>query len=82
MASVKKVWKSKRGSQEMAVMAQVDGKNFNNNNSAEFVLIPRMRQPKLAWIVVIKIFALNLCHHSHLLATPFDFTAFHTGHSE
>jgi len=26
----------KGGSQEMAVMVQVDGKNFNNNNSGEF----------------------------------------------
>jgi len=33
MASVKKVVKSKGGSQEMAV---IDGKNFNNNNSGEF----------------------------------------------
>ena len=40
-----------------------------NTNSPEFV--------------VIKIFAINLYHHSHLLAAPFDFTTFfHTGHFE
>jgi len=36
MVSIKKVVKSKWGGQEMAVMVQVDGKNFNNNNSGEF----------------------------------------------
>ena len=28
----------KGGGQEMAVMVQVDGKNFNNNNPGQFVL--------------------------------------------
>jgi len=46
-----------------------------------FVLIPSeagMRQNKLTQIAVIKIFAINLYHHSHFLATPFDFTTFFT----
>ena len=30
-----------------------------------------LRQHKLTWIVVIKIFAINLYHHSHFLAAPF-----------
>ena len=51
-----------------------------------FVLIPSeagMRQHKLTKIVVIKIFAINLYHHSQFLAAPFDFTIFfHTGHFE
>ena len=42
------------------------------------VLIPGMRQHKLTWMVVIKIFAINLYHHSHFLAAPFDFTTFFT----
>ena len=46
-----------------------------------FVLIPGevgMRQQKLTWIVVINFFAINLYHHSHFLAAPFDFTTFFT----
>ena len=46
-----------------------------------FVLIPSeagMRQHKLTWIVVIKIFAINLYHHSYFLAAPFDPTTFFT----
>jgi len=38
-----------------------------------FVMIPRevrIRQHKLTRIVVIKIFAINLYHHSHFLAAP------------
>ena len=35
MASVK-ICEIKGGSQEMTVMASVDGKNFNNSNSAKF----------------------------------------------
>jgi len=41
-----------------------------------FVLIPSeagMSQHKFTWIVVIKIFAINLYHRSHFLATPFLF---------
>ena len=37
MASVKNC-EIKGGGQEMAVMAKVHGKNFNNNNSGQFVL--------------------------------------------
>ena len=37
-----------------------------------------MRQHKLTRIVVIKIFAIDLYHHSHFLAAPFDFTTFFT----
>jgi len=34
---------------------------------------------KFTWIVVIKIFAINLLyHHSHFLATTLDFTPFFT----
>ena len=40
--------------------------------------IPGMRQHKFTRIVVIKIFAINLCHHNHFLATLFDFTTFFT----
>jgi len=39
-----------------------------------FVLIPgeaQMKQHRLTWIVVIKIFAINLYHHSRVLAAPF-----------
>ena len=46
-----------------------------------FVLIPgeaRMRQHKLTRIIVIKIFAINLHHHSHFLADPFNFPTFST----
>ena len=43
----------------MAVMVQVDGKNFNNNNPGEFCGEAGMRQHK------IKMFTINLYHHSH-----------------
>ena len=39
MATLKKSYEIKRDSQEMAVMVQVDGKNFSNNNSGEFCLV-------------------------------------------
>ena len=43
MASVKRVV-NKRGGQEMVVMVyiQVDGKNFNNNNSGQFVSLSQL----------------------------------------
>ena len=46
-----------------------------------FGLIPgevRMKQHKLTWITVIKIFVINLYHHRKFLAAPFDFTIFFT----
>ena len=42
-----------------------------------FVLIPSeawKRQHKVTWIVGIKLFVINLYHHSHFLAATFDFT--------
>ena len=54
----------------MAVMVQVDGKNFNNNNSGQFVVASLGINTKFTWIVVIKIPSLPL------LAAPFDFTTF------
>ena len=49
-----------------------------------FVLIPSeagMRQHKLTWIVVIKIFTINRYHHSHISWPPLWFhNFFHTGH--
>jgi len=56
-------------------MAEVDGKILITTIQVNFVLNSSeagMRQHKLTWIVVIKIFAINLYHHSHFLATPFD----------
>jgi len=48
MASVKrKRCEIKGGSQEMAVMVKVDGKNFNNNNSGQFVLLHPRNQHKI-----------------------------------
>ena len=36
MASAKNSWEIKQGGQEMAVMVQAGGQNFNNNNSGWF----------------------------------------------
>ena len=52
----------------MAVMVQVDGKNFNNS-FGEFCADKATH---------IEIFAINLYHQSHFLAAPFDFTTFFT----
>ena len=53
-------------------------KNLIATILVNFVLIPSiagMKQHKLTWIV-IKIFAINLYHHSHFLAALFDFITF------
>jgi len=42
------------------------------------ILAPLGISTKFTWIVVIKIFAINLYHHRHFLAAPFDFTTFFT----
>ena len=52
-------------------------KNLITTIQVNFVLIRSeagMRQCKLNWIVVIKIFPINLYHHSHFLAAPFHFS--------
>ena len=60
----------------MAVMVLVDGKNFNNNNSGQFVLphpYLTKNQHKIHQ---------NLCHQpipsQPFLGRPFDFTTFFT----
>ena len=65
----------------MAAMILVDDKILITTIWINLLLIPSeagMRQHKLTRIVVIKIFANNLYHHSHFLAAPFDFTTFFT----
>ena len=65
----------------MAVMVSVDGKNFITTIQVNFMLSRSeagMRQHKLTCIFVIKFFAINLYHHNHFLASPFDFTTFFT----
>jgi len=57
----------KGGSQGMAVMVLVDGNNFNNNNSDQFVLPHPSLTIKFTGIVVIKVFTISLYHHSHFL---------------
>jgi len=64
----------------MAVMT--NGKNFNNNNSGEFVLLsPHFTR---IWHQIypnhhlLKFLPLTY-HHSHFLAVTLDFTSFHNG---
>ena len=64
----------KGGDQEMAVMIQADGKNFNNNNSGEYVL----PHPRIQYKI-----HLNCCNKFFLpstLAAPLISQLFHTGH--
>ena len=65
----KKLW-NQEGSQEMAVMLYVDGKFLITTILVNLCcLIPGI-STKFIWIVVIKIFAINVYHHSHFLAAP------------
>jgi len=59
----------------MAVMVEVDGKNFNNNNSSE---VYATSWDEATHIVVIKIFIINLTHHSNFLAVSFAPATFFT----
>ena len=59
----------------MAVMVEVDGKNFNNNNSSE---VYATSWDEATHIVVIKIFIINLTHHSDFLAVSFASATFFT----
>jgi len=66
------------GGQEMAVMVGYNSKNFNNNNSAEFVLasphFTTIRHHKLSLLN----FLLLVYHHSHFLLTTLDFISLFT----
>jgi len=74
MASVKKVVKPKGAAKKWLIYGK---KILITTIQVNFVQIPGMRQHKLTWIFAIKIFAINLYHHSHFLAALSDF---HTGH--
>jgi len=84
MANVKKVVKLKGVAKKWLCWYRLIAKNLITIIQVNFVLIPGeagMRQHKLTCIVVTKIFAINLYHHSHFSAAPFNFTTFfHTGH--
>jgi len=50
---------------------------INNNNSSQFVL-PHPSFTRNQHKIHLDCFAINLYHHSHFLAAPFDFTTFFT----
>ena len=60
----------------MAVMVEINDKNFNNDNSGEFCTKtkPHQNSPELS---LIKFLPLTY-HHSHFLAITLDFTSFFT----
>jgi len=79
MARVKNV--AKEGSQEIAVMVYTDGNTVILLTTTQINLCCLISallgaSTKFTWIVVIKIFAVNLYHHSYFLAAQFDFTFF------
>ena len=80
-ASVENVVKSKGVVKKWLWWYRLIAKILITAIQVNIVLIPSeagIRQHKLTWIVVNKIFAINLYHHSHFLTTPFDFTTFFT----
>jgi len=79
MSSMKEVVKSKGVAKKWLWWYRLMAKILLTIIQVNFVLNPSeagMRQHKLTWIVVIKIFSINLYHHSHFLAASFDFTTF------
>ena len=81
MASVKKVVKSKGAAKKWLWWYRLIAKILITTIQVNFVLIPSeavMRQHKLTWSIVIKIFAINLYHHCHIFVALFNCTTFFT----
>ena len=75
MASMKKFVKSKGAAKIWLwwyrLMAKILITTIQVNLLCCFIIASQGISTKFTWIVVIKIFAINLYHHSHFLAAPF-----------
>jgi len=82
IASMKKAVKSKETAKKWLWWHRLMAKILITIQVNLYWFLVKLGWGYLTWIVVIKIFAINLNHHSHFLAAPLISQLFYTGYFE